>query len=238
MHPCFSFLCACVLKPITQRSVCSMDAEKKKEEKSPKRKYTSDNYWTEEDDRVVKCWDEGLHDGLIRLFLGAGLKKKKKVQAERCVSMCFIYFHDIAPSNKSVYTISLQDDVYFPTGYWRWPPRRPGRWPAPDGALVWERKEEKGGGGHYDGNRWQERERLFYNVPVSSPVQTVRGYKRWRPRRVALPGLGHDSAKNTQSEQSGRSVAVVSLPGAREARGTTFYNWRQGKGEQTTIHIF
>lgn len=73
---------------------------------------------------------------VIVFFLGAG-GKEKVLQTESSKSMCFIYFQIGYHSfNKSVYTISLQEGVYFNTGYWRCPPNRPARCPPPDGALV------------------------------------------------------------------------------------------------------
>lgn len=76
-----------------------------------------------------------MMESMIVFFLDAG-GKEKVLQTESGMSMCFIYFQvRISLHSISLFTLP-QEDVYFNTGYWRWPPNRPVRCPPPDGALV------------------------------------------------------------------------------------------------------
>lgn len=130
-------------------------------------------------------------------------------------------------------------DVYFNTGYWRWPPKRPDRGPPPDGALVWKKQDQKQS---HNVNEKQIYERLNgakASCYMTTPVQTVQGYKKWRLRLVQV--LGQDDSVQWEVEDYREFYINVTLQHAKRIcfLGLLGLKKRGGSGESNAewLHI-
>lgn len=125
------FLFECRNKPFKKTSCLlknTLETINEPKEKRWQRSQAAGQRWT-----LWRLW--------LCFFLGAG-RQKGPFSREQYVHVLHLLPGRMSRFSTSLFTQSLSvwDDVYFITGYWRWPPKRPGRWPPPDGALVWRVK--------------------------------------------------------------------------------------------------